>query len=190
VSDDKARTPSLPRLLLFIAFFTFTGPLLFFFGAPVLNRLEQLLGIQAEAPERPPGAPVSALPVQRDFNQWMWAACDDEGEHRYSCRIFGPDGRIDAVASFVARVSSYRVGNSSRPGRLPNPGEAISYSWYYEDLGEIGLETPLGCKLQAEGWVYYPTRAKKAPVVAAGQLGAEVPMSAEEWGRPFSADSP
>jgi hypothetical protein len=189
MSDESTRPPSLSRLALFLAFFTFAGPLLFIFGPPLLNRLERLLGIQAEAPERPLGVPASALPVQRDSDQWMWAACDDKGEHRYSCRLFGHDGRIDAAASFVAHVGSYRVGNSSRPGRLPNPGEAIAYSWYYEDLGEIGLQSPLGCTLLAEGWLYYPARGTKAQVIAPRQLDREVAMSAEER-TAFPADPP
>ena len=179
------RGPSLRRFIAFVCVFGLGGPLLAFFGPPMLNRLEGFLGTIPQAPARPAGVPAEALPLQRDLHQWMWATCREEGDLRYTCRVFGPDGRLEAAGRFVAQAGYYK----RQLQRLPAPGEPLKYSWYYEDQGEIALESPLAVRLRAEEWIYYPARGKKAAVLTPGSLDSETPMSPQEITR-FPADPP
>ena len=169
----------LKRLALMLGFFTFAGPLLAIFGPPVLNRFEQWIGTQATPPTtRPAGVPPEASPLQRDFNQWMWAACREEGSLRYDCRLFSADGRLEVAGRFTGVAGYYK----RQLQRAPNTGEALKYGWYYEDRGQIDLDSPLAASLRADEWIYYPARGTKAAIVE-GRLGKEVPMSPEEGAR-------
>jgi len=169
----------LKRLALVLGFFAFAGPLLAIFGPPVLNRFEQLIGTQVTPPTiRPAGVPADALPLQRAEDQWMWAACREEGSLRYDCRLFDAEGRFEVAGRFVAVAGYYK----RQLQRVPNPGEALKYGWYDEDRARIDLDSPLAASLRAEEWIYYPVRGTKADIVD-GSLGKEVPMSAEEVAR-------
>jgi len=175
--DERRR--DLWKLALVLSFFTFAGPLLAIFGPPVLNRFEQMIGTQVTPPTiRPPGVPAEALPLQCGEDQWMWAACREEGSLRYDCRLFGADGRLEVAGRFIAVAGYYK----SQLQKVPNPGEALKYGWYYEDRARIALDSHLAASLRADQWIYYPARGTKAAIVE-GSLGKEGSMSAEESAR-------
>jgi hypothetical protein len=175
------------RRLLFAVRIVGVTVALFYWGPSVLPWFAAQVPIEraATAPTPPPSLPEAAQPlaVYGDtsglITDWKWVVCEERDPPRYACRLYGAQGGLEIVGDYWARAGTW--GNKQpHPGRLPNPGETLEYS-FLNDRATIHLTSPVGGKLIARGVLLFPVTGMKATVVDdAGTLSAETPMSAEE----------
>jgi hypothetical protein len=172
------------RLVAFIAFFAFAGPLLAVFGPPILNKFEQTIGTQPTPPDRPKGVAAAARPFQQGDRIWWWADCRERGNARYSCVLWNEHAKPIVAGTFDAVTTPANKGASvRRTPRLPKPGETLDVGSYHDFNGELGLARPHGW-LVPEGWLFDLFAKTKKPVTgdrdSTSRLGESVPMTEED----------
>jgi hypothetical protein len=102
---------------------------------------------------RPPARPAGVPPTAAAFLQltepeaWWWGQCEELALPRYRCRLYGPNGAVQASGEYLARAGQCRVRSGAVQARLPNAGEYLEFQRYEPDTRQISLRVPCGVVL-------------------------------------------